>query len=413
MSGLTCPRALWVSVHDPSRVPPISAETQAAFDNGNMIGSLAKKLYPTGIEIDRDNATNVTRQMILKNVPLFEASFSVNSCYCKVDILVPSKDGFDIIEVKGSTSVKEEHLLDVAFQKYVLSSSGLKINNCYLMHINNNYIRSGEIDVNSLFTIEDVSLLIDTSVVPYNVDKLLTMLSGPEPTPILGVECTDPFSCICCPTSCELFDLYRLGAKVWPLYNDGLRLFSDLDASFKLSSAQKVQIEVSKNGTPYIDTLNLKRWLSTLTYPIYYLDFETVNPAVPLWSGTRPYQQVPFQYSLHVVYADRMEHFEFLASGVSDPRVEVKSKLIEQLGLFGTILAHNASFEKKVLLDLGLNYDGRFMDLIDPFRNFWYYDPKQHGSCSIKKVLPALIGKDYSSLVIQEGGTAQREWMRV
>lgn len=417
MAGLNCPRYLWVSVHDPARLPPISAETQAAFDNGNLIGNLAKKLYSNGIEIDRDNASTVTKQMLLKNVPLFEASFSFASCYCKVDILVPSKDGFDIIEVKGSTSVKEEHLLDVAFQKHVLLNCGLKINNCYLMHINNSYIRSREIDVSSLFTIEDISLQVDSLIVdvPSNVTRLLEVLSLPEPNSVLGIDCVDPYSCtVCCPTSCEIFDLYRLGTKVWPLYNTGCRLFSEIPADFKLSEKQQLQVSICTAGKIHIDTLNLNRWLSSLSYPLYYLDFETVNPAVPLWDGCKPYQQIPFQYSLHVVSSDgTIKHFEYLGSGIDDPRVLLKEKLVSELGSSGTIIAHNASFEKKVLSDLGLDYDLRFADLIDPFRNFWYYSPLQHGSCSIKKVLPALIGKDYSTLVIQEGGTAQREWMRI
>jgi hypothetical protein len=426
MQGLSCPRALWVAVNEPSRIPPIDASTQAAFDIGHTVGDWAKKKYPSGVEIDRGSgATAVTKREMAKRVPLFEASFSHSHCYCKTDILVPvDEDEWDLIEVKASTSVKDEHLLDVAFQRFVVESCGVKIRRAHVLYVNNEYVRHGDIDVHSLFEMEDVTEATDLLImdVPENVARLLAVLEGAEPRTALGVDCIDPKKCPVCLPSAEILSLYKIGAKAWPLLNDGITTFSSLPASFKLSEKQKIQKKAHVTGKAFVDKKQLSSWLRGLSYPLQILDFETFNSPVPMFDGVRPYQNIPFQFSLHIVSSDgTVDHYSCLANG-DDPRHEVVTAL-RALKASGTVLAHNASFERGVLEGLAEMFPdeshrlhdavSRLSDTIMPFREFWYYHPAQHGSCSLKAILPALTGKGYEGMTIGKGDVASSEYLRV
>jgi hypothetical protein len=414
-----------VEVHDPARLPPISASTQSHFDAGHEIGDWAKKRYPAGVEIPHNDASvTATREAMQLGVPLFEASFSSGSCYCKVDILVPGLDGWDLIEVKGSTSVKDEHLLDVAFQRHVLAGAGVLVRRCYVMYVNNAYMRQGPIDVSSLFALEDVTLETDVlmAAVPTDVERLLTILAGPEPRPRLGVDCVAPTNCPVCAPSAEILSLYRIGARAWPLLEAGVCDFSSLPADFPLNARQRVQVEAHTRNEVYVDKKALSSWLASLVYPLWILDFETFNSAIPPFDGVHPYEHIPFQFSLHVVNADgSVVHHECLGSG-GDPRTEIVTAL-RVLGPSGSVLAHNASFERTVMEGLALRFPAdapwlrsaisRLVDTIVPFREFWYYDPRQHGSCSLKVLVPVLTGSGYDDLAIGKGDLASSEYVRV
>lgn len=163
LNGIQCPKLLWISVNDKNRLPEVDESQQKLFDEGHIVGDYAKKLFPSGIDIptsDFNGSLNETQNLLSRGVPLFELSFLIDRLYSRADILEPTKDGWDIIEVKSSTEVKEVNLQDVAFQKYVYEKAGLKINRCFLMHINNQYVRQGEIDANKLFSKEDISFQI-------------------------------------------------------------------------------------------------------------------------------------------------------------------------------------------------------------------------------------------------------------
>jgi hypothetical protein len=209
------------------------------------------------------------------------------------------------------------------------------------------------------------------------------------------------------------------------LFGDGIIRLSDIPDHVDLTDRQAIQRKVALTGQPHIDRKALASFLKLLKYPVGYLDFETFNTAIPLFDGLRPYQQVPFQFSLHRQPAPgtRPEHHTFLADGRGDPRPEFLNRLRDCIGDKGSVVVYNAKFEKGVLDRLANTFpkhagwiDGvkaRIIDLLEPFQSFDYYDPKQHGTASIKAVLPVLTGRSYADLEIQEGGQASLEYLRV
>ena len=436
LAGLQCPKYLWVMYHDKDRIPEPDAMAQHLFREGDKIGEFAKKLYPEGIDIPcEDFMSNIrkSKELVNEKKPLFESGFIFEQCFARADILVPVGDEWDIIEVKSSSHVKDTHIHDVSFQKYVYEGNNLKIRNCYLMHMNSSYVRDGDINIKDLFTLEDISEKVEKFSEGL-IDRITLMFelinSKTDPRKDIGGHCKTPYVCPLTekcwnhlPES-HVFNLYRGGPKSIELYENGVHAIKDIPDEFKLTGKQEIQRKCEISGKEFISKEHLKHFLNGLTYPLYYLDFETFNTAIPLFEGLSPHQQVPFQYSLHVVREEgrKPEHYEFLYNGSSDPRKEFISSLKENIGPLGDIIVYSASFEKNILKKLVPylgeaefveNVNSRMVDLLVPFRNFYYYNPLQKGSASIKKVLPALVGKDYFGLGIQDGASANTEFMRV
>jgi len=431
LNGLQCPKYLWILFHEPEKIPAADAATQYRFDQGHLVGELAKKLFPGGIDIPDENfAANLrqTRQLLEKRTPLFEAGIGIGKIYARADILNPAgKDEWDIIEVKSSTSVKDINIEDVSFQKFCYEQYGLRIRKCFLAHINNEYVKDGDIDPEQLFHTEDISDQVDETSpgIQERIDNMFSIISAERcPDTAIGDHCKAPYDCPLQPVCWDflpessVFDLYRGGRKSLELFESGILAVKDVPDYFELNGMQQIQKECEINGEPYIDREGIGRFLSTLEYPLYYLDFETFSPVVPLFDGTRPYQRIPFQFSLHVVEKEkaRPEHYSFLAEGTDDPRLELLSQLKKVLGREGTIVVYNQVFEKGVLKELAEAFpdssdwvddvSGRIVDLLIPFRSFHYYHPAQKGSASIKAVLPALTGKGYDEMDISNGEDA-------
>ncbi len=436
MNGLQCLKLLWLVFNEPAKVPEPDASTQHIFDQGHLVGELAKQLYPGGINIPHDNFReniNRTQQLLAARKPLFEAGFMVDRLFCRVDILNPAEDGqWDIVEVKSSTALKEENLQDVAFQKFCLEKQGLVINKCYLAFINNQYVKQGEIDPAQLFTVQDITK--DVAEVGRGItDRIAAMFeiiaAKQCPEIPVGSYCSDPYDCTvtycreCLPAH-NIFELYRGGKKCYELLYRGVLNIKDIPPDFKLSRAQEIQKWCDVMGTPHIEKAAIREFMTTLKAPLHYLDFETINPAVPLFDGIRPYQRVPFQFSLHVSEGrGRLRHDGFLAEGIEDPRPAFLRRLKETIGSTGSIVTYNQAFEEGVLKELAEafpEYDEwvtgvreRLVDLLKPFQNFHYYDPQQKGSASIKHVLPALTGQGYEEMGIAGGEQASLSFLQV
>lgn len=427
--GLACPRWLWCVFNKPESIPEMDESTQALLDQGKEVGLLAQKRYPKGIEIPLGkDAIKLTQDALKKRVPTFEASFAHKHAYCKVDVLVPvGKSDWDIVEVKSSTEVKDEHVWDVAFQKYCLESAGLEIRRCHLLHINNEYVKKDAIDPEKLFAQEDITDKVSELLPQIGelLKRMVEVIKSPKiPAPELGTECIDPDECPVCLTEVpenSVTELYWIGKKAYPLLNEGITRINELPPTFKLNDKQRVQVKAILSQKVVADAAAVKKFLKELEYPLYCLDFETVNPAIPLFDGTRPYQHIPFQLSIHILKKSgaKPEHVEFLADDASDPRKHIVNAL-RAISAKGTVLAYNMSFEKRVIEDLQDAFPkekwlhsliGRMNDLILPFRNFWYYHPKQRGSCSIKAVLPALTGRSYAHLEVSKGDEAARKFL--
>ncbi|MBS3148329.1 DUF2779 domain-containing protein [Candidatus Woesearchaeota archaeon] len=427
IAGLSCPKLLWLHFNAPEKIPPFDAEAQARFDTGHEVGALAKQLYADGVEVERNaDSLKVTHDLVKKRKPLFEATFTHKNAYCKADLLVPhGKDEWVLIEVKSSTEVKDEHLEDVAFQYYCITGAGIKLHKVCIMVLNNEYIFDGKLDLKKLLVANDVTedAVTKSDEVEGNIENMLEIIKGKCPKPKYGSECKEPKECLVCAPDLEgveLAELHYFGKKAWPLINQGITTFNNLPADVKLGPKQKIQIDATESGKPHIELKAIKNFLKAFKEPLICLDFETINPGVPLFIGTWPYQQIPFQFSAHIIEKGKVKHIEVLSNANGDPRKEFLEGL-KQLPKVGTVLAFNASFEKRVLHDLAeafpkeakwiIQLSDRMDDLAIPFKEFWYYHPGQHGQYSIKAVLPAMTGKGYEGLGIAEGGAATRAFI--
>jgi len=425
MSGLQCPRLLWFIVNEPDKIPPIDEETQFVFDQGNEVGRFAKILFSGAIEIpEGGNAIENTQTAIKQRKTIFEGAFSYNGTFAKIDILKPvGKQEWNIIEVKSSTQVKDENIEDIAFQRYVVEGSGLKTRSCQQMFINNEYVRNGEIDPTKLLQQEDVTdrVSLRLPLVENNVKEMQRVLALTKPPETsIGPHCSNPYGC---PINEECWaflpehnvtDLYYFKQK-FDLIREGILRIADLPAKVKLSEKQRIQKEAIKKGKPIVNKKEIEEFLNALEYPIYCLDFETLGVAIPPFDGARPYQKIPFQFSLQVIKEPmaEAEFQEFLADGRDNFAQDVV-KALRRIGPKGTVLAYHMSFEKQVLKALEelsprdslwlRSISERMGDLMAPFKEFWYYHPDQHGSCSLKAVLPCfLTNKGYEDMEIKEG----------
>jgi hypothetical protein len=429
MNGLNCERFLWVYQNERERLPEPDESTRALFDQGHEIGKRAKSLYPDGIEIDWSSGHEAgiarTAAVVSERKPIFEAGFQDGMTHARADILKPSAGGkWDLIEVKSSTEVKEEHLEDVAFQKHVYEGAGIRIGRCSVMHVDKTYVRRGNVDVHRLLKAEDVTSDIKplAADLPDKIKRQLKVMAQPAPPDAdIGKKCDDCVfqdECWSFLPDRHVFLLHYPGQKPQDLMARSILALRDIPESYPLSHKQSIQVACEKSGEPHVEPRGIQAFLRKLKYPLYLLDFETFMTAIPPYDDLSPYEQVPFQYSLHVVQAPgrRAEHYAYLSEGKSDPRPEVLDGLKSQLGRAGSIVAYNASFEIRVLQSCIGRFPRygswlesilpRFVDLYAPFRDFHYYHPDQEGSASLKYVLPAMTGLSYERFEISEGGEA-------
>ncbi|MCD8307979.1 MAG: DUF2779 domain-containing protein [Clostridia bacterium] len=444
-----CPKMLWMDYHKPEE--GVKDESlDARFNEGHECGELAKGLFGDYVEctaLRPDGSLDIsmmlaqTKKAVARGMEtICEAAFSIYGLYCAVDILHKTQGGYSVYEVKSSTGIKEEYLWDLAFQKHVLKLSRINVTGMYIVHVNNTYVRQGEIDLGKFFITEDVSEDIEPyyEKVAKTVSEAKNYLNAwQEPEMEIGLRCHHPYGCPywthCMNTpSPNVFDLYRIREEeALDLYNSGVRTLKDIYCSgdYTDETQQGRQVRYANENLPaYVDKEGLRAFLSKIKYPMYFLDFETFMTCIPRYDGVRPYQQVPFQYSLHILESENapLVHREFLADENEDPRRAVAESLVETIPEDATILAYNMSFERgriKELADRFPDLAGRlmqmreqFVDLLEPFQNGFVYNRQMGGSFSIKSVLPALFPDDpelnYTSLdEVHNGGQATATYL--
>ncbi len=419
--AIQCPKSLWLKKYNPEVLTLPDASAKAVFETGNVVGELACQLFPQGKEVmftrDYDEMIVTTQKYIDEGVQnIYEATFNYNGILVMVDVLHVDEEGVDIYEVKSSTSVKDIYLHDVSIQYYVLKNLGFTIKSANIVHIDNTYVRGDELELDKLFSIVDVTgeVLELQETIPQVLKEFETYLEDSinEPVIDIGSHCKKPYECdakaYCWKVQrnipdYSIFNIFNLGSKKQvALYEQGIVNIEDIPDAFDMTAKQRQAVVNYKAQTTHIDKEAIESFVSTLIYPIYHLDFETFQQAIPEWKGISPFQQIPFQYSLHIEHEDgRLEHHEFLAVDGADPRELLAQKLCEDIPKDVTVLAYSMSFEKGVIKKLALEYEAlsphllamhdNIKDLMIPFQQKQYVTPSMNGSYSIKYVLPALV----------------------
>lgn len=423
-----CPKQLWLDTFR-KELKTEDSNRDDRMTTGNEVGDLAMGLFGDYTEVTvlkEDGRPDIhvmierTRQCIENGTEnICEASFSYEGLYCAVDILRKQGDGYAIYEVKSSTHEAEIYGVDIAYQKYVLEHCGVTVTGTYLVCINSGYVRGEGLDITQLFKIMDMTEWVDleTPVISSRL-KLAerTLASKEEPKRDIGEHCKNPYDCpywqYCSRhlPKPSVFDLYKMPKKKqFEYYRKGMVSYEDMLAAPKLNDKQlrQIQYHLTDCGN-YTDKGCIQDFLNTLSYPIYFLDFETMQPVIPPYPGTKPYQQIPFQYSLH--YIDQpggeLKHKEFLAESGVDPRRSIAESLCRDIPWNVCVTAYNKGFECGRLKELAaqfpdlaghlLNIQDNIRDLLIPFQSGYYYNRAMGGSFSIKSVLPALFPEDPS-----------------
>lgn len=440
--GLQCHKSLYLHKYHPELKDEVSESQEAIFQAGYEVGDYAKGLFPGGTEIvyEEDNydaQLELTRSEIEKGTTIiYEAAFSYDNIFIKADIFRKGKEGWELYEVKSSSDVEEHHINDVSLQYYVLSNSGLPVSKAYVVHINMEYVRDGEIEVEKLFAVSDVTekVLEKQEYVKDEISKMRTiLLKGEIPDMDIGEHCSDPYECDfgghCrkhIPKEYSVFDLRGNGANKYDLYRQGILHLKDIPLDI-LPYGQRIQVEMFIKKENIIDRAKIKEFLNSLWYPMYFLDFETLFMVpIPLFNGTNPYQKVAFQYSLHYIEkkGDELKHHEFLLSDGSDPREQLIRKLMREIPDNACVLAWNKTFEERRLCEFQEWFpeyrekiDVIINNMRDPmplFRSKDIYHWEMNGSYSLKAVLPVLVPEmSYDDLEVSNGAMAANAYIEM
>jgi len=434
--GLQCRKSLFLYKHYIHLRDPLSNEQRALFNRGNRVGLLARDLFPGGVDASPSSpryfAESVakTEELIKSGVEvIYEAAFQFDRVLVALDILVKKEGKWYAYEVKSSARISATYILDASLQYHVITRSGLPLEDFSIIHLNTAYIRRGPIELSKLFAITGVRRQAEQNeaMVMENIASEKETLGGTQvPDIAIGEHCFSPYNCDFMgqcwkqmPTD-SIFSLSGVPkAELFAMYNAGIQRIDDIREDTVLSEGLKMQVQALRSQVPIIDKAGIQKFLNELQYPLFFLDFETTMPAVPMYEGNKPYQHLPFQYSLHYKkdLHSPLEHFEFLADTHTDPRKSFLLSLLEHTKRPGDILVYYATFERSVFNSLKQDFPeygkeidlrlSRIRDLIIPFKDRLYYHPAMKGSSSIKNVLPALVpGFSYDNLAIGNGNMA-------
>lgn len=435
--GLQCHKSLYLQKHSPELKGEPDAQAQARFSAGNQVGELARDLFPGGVlvpHMENDHAAQLKQTadaMAAGTKVIYEAAFDYDGIFVKVDILRKTSRGWQIYEVKAPSSLKDVHLDDAALQYFVLGGCGLPLTKAFVVHLNKEYVRRGDLDLRQLFTRVDVTIEVRSrqADIETEIAAQRKMLARKTPPKIdIGPHCSHPYPCEfaghCWQHIPEdsVFDLAGNGVNKFALYREEIIALKDIPLD-RLKGKQLQQAEAARKKKVIVDRGKLAEFLNRLWYPLCFLDFETFSLAVPPYDGLKPYQHVPFQYSLHYQKRNngKLYHREFLAEPGIDPRKGFIEKLLVDIPENACVLAYHKSFEIGRLKEMAEHFPrhkkkiGKIIentiDLEDPFRQRLIYSWKQRGSYSIKQVLPAFVkGMNYEGMAIGDGGEAMEAY---
>ncbi len=449
MLYLKHPAFIWLKKYDKAKLPEIDENTQAIFDSGHEFEKYAEErlgeVFRVGFADFKEYETiNIRTKEALESDAkvVSQGGFEYNNLTCIVDALEKCGDGmYNLYEIKSGTKIKKDYLYDLAFQKHVLEGCGIKIKDIFVIYANNLYTRKGDIDSSKFTSCQKVTTDV-CEFADFTLDTIKNAkemvargkINQPSFSPSL-VGCIgnikdaiDVYRKIQGLPRYSIYDLATPGAKRIALFEDAnYKLISDIPDDFPyLTSKQQYQINATKTGATQTRNDKIEEFINKLKYPLYFLDYETFGELIPPFDGIRPYQNVPFQYSIHIQEHENGEiiHKEYIHKENTNPAEPLTKKLLEDIGTDnGSVIVWYQIFEKSRNTELANmlpqyadrleNINSRVVDLMIPFKNDWVINKDFFGSASIKKVLPALCNNkefDYSAMEVGDGQTAQRVW---
>lgn len=450
LSFVNCPKNVWLTIHKPDVVEKLSLSEfeKHILEQGNEVEVYARKLFPEGVAIDTtgDDAVNDTKKLIAdKASTIFQATFLIDGFLAKNDMLAYDADNdcWNLYEVKGTNSLKEDggetrdHIDDLAFQVAVIRREGVRLGKYFVIHLNKEYVRSGDIDLATLLAVDDVTEKVDARLP--EIEQQMTLAKeylSQTKEPVGGCECIYKSRKKHCSAfqyihpkvpEYSVHDLSRIHkTKLELLVERGIFDLNDIPEDFKLSDKQQNQVIAHKRQKPMIDHESIKKEMDSMTYPLYFFDYEAFGPAIPAFNGYGPYKRIPFQFSLHILRSadSELEHIEFLHDDLSDPSEKVAELLEKHIQPGGTVIAWYKTFEAGVNKEIGLRLpalatffermNGMLYDLMDIFHDQHYIHHGFKGSASLKKVLPTLAPElRYDKLGVQDGGQAADAWWKM
>ncbi len=449
MLFLRHPAWFWLKKFDKAKLPAVDDNLQAMFDAGHEFEGYAEQLFPAGVKLGFNNYQEYlslpqrTKNALVEDVStIFQGRFEADGITCIIDVLNRVEGNtFDLVEIKSSTKAKLEHYYDLAFQTIVLEKSGLTIRNISVIHINNEYMRQGKINPQTLTTETDVTEEVKAliNLTQEQIDKAFVILSTktmPDISPRfvnqLGVprvnwfaEWLDIYKSL--KPELDPYNIYNLGysnaEQIGKLEDEGIELIADIPEELALRPKQITQIKTTRDNKRIIESQMIREFLDTFEYPLYFFDYETFSSVIPAFDGCKPYKDYPFQYSLHILDIPDAEvrHEEYLHADNSNPMPVLIEKLKVDIGDKGTILTWNMSYEKGCNTRMAEFYpehkeyleslNERINDLMIPFSQMWFVDKDFFGSASVKNVLPVLaLELSYKELDVSDGLKARRMW---
>lgn len=436
MRGLQCLKSLYLYKNFIQLRDQPSLEQKAIFNRGNKVGLMAQRFFAGGVDAtpsrrsDNPAAVARTKELIQQGIEvIYEAAFQHEGVLAILDILVKEKGVWNAYEVKSSTKISQTYILDAALQYWVIHNSGLHLGDFSMMIINNQYVRNGEVDIHQLFTIKSVKegVLKNQQFISENIEACKNVILNPEmPQVGIGEHCFVPYPCDFMGTCWKqvppdsVFEITGISkAEQFNLYRTGYTSIQDIPSQNALDKNANKHIQAFKTKKALIDKTGISNFLSTVHYPVFFMDFESFMPAIPIYDKTKPYQHIPFQYSLHFKESKDapLLHYEFLAEQGMDPRRSFLEHLLKHTETDGSILVYDVLMERNILNGLKKDFPeftseidkrlARIVDLVQPFQERYYYHPSMKNSVSIKNVLPALVPElNYSALSISSGSIA-------
>ena len=426
------PFFLWLKKNDPSRLPPVNATQKAIMMSGLKFEKIAEDFFENGIHIKEEDSHNISE---LKEKVFFQIKFETEDLISIIDVLEKVDDNkYNLYEIKSSSSVKEIHYYDLAFQKYILEKNNINVKDVFCIHVNSDYIKKGAIKPKEIVKINNITDDVEKlrQKTESNIKNAMNIFNTKNEPKFKMTDrsrfsdkqyCLKFYRSLTSSPAYSIYDLSLKKDKLIDLENKSCFDAKNLEYTSDLSMKQGLQLKSIKTGERIIEKEKILTFLNEFIYPIYFLDYETFSEVVPIFENTSPYESIPFQYSLHILKSptSKVEHMEYLHQSSDNPDKYLAEKLIKDIGSKGSVIAWYSSFEKRQNLYLAgklpllaekiNSINDRIIDLMVPFKKNWVVDKDFLGKTSIKNILPVLIdGFSYENMNIRNGVMAQQIW---